>query len=153
MRRLDRRWWLAISVAVVALVAFVLSETVFSKPSEECKPVIDLLEFNSAQGKLIASKTDSDSPAVPSVAEDAVYQQWADGLAQRAEKVTEPNLANTSVQVAGLASQFVAKLPAARAAAQSQAPGAPAPQVIFEMSVLNQRILEGLDELSKACSK
>jgi hypothetical protein len=154
MRRLDRRWWLAIAVVVVAVAGFVLSETVFSRPSEECKPVLDLLEFNSAQGKLIASKGgDSGNPAVPSQAEDIAYQQWADGLAQRAEKVTDPNLANTAVQVADLASQFVAKLPGVRAAAQSRAPGAPAPPVVFEMSVLNQHIIEGLDELSKACER
>lgn len=154
MRQLDRRWWLAIAVVVVALVGFVLSETVLRRPSEECKPVIDLLQFNSDQGKLIASKAgDSDDAAIPSVAEDAVYQQWADGLAQRAERVTEPNLANTSVQVADLASQFVAKLPAVRAAAQNRAPGAPAPQVVFEMSVLNQRITDGLDQLAKACTQ
>jgi hypothetical protein len=154
MRSLDRRWWVAIAVAVVALVAFVLSNTVFGRPSEECKPVIDLLQYNSDQGKLIASKADdSDNPAVPSVAEDAAYQQWADGLAQRAQRVTDPNLANTSVQVAQLASEFVAKLPAVRTAAQSRAPGAPAPQVVFEMSVLNQRITDGLDQLAKACQK
>ncbi len=152
MRRLDRRWWVAIAVAVVALVALVLSETVFSRPSEECKPVIDMLEFNSAQGRLIASKTGDDT-ALPSVAEDAAYQQWADGLAQRAERVTDPNLANTAIQVADLASKFVAKLPSVRAAAQSRAPGAPAPEVVFEMSVLNQRITDGFNELSKACTK
>jgi hypothetical protein len=151
MRSLDRRWWLAIAVVVVAVVAFVLSETVFGRPSEDCKPVVEMLEYNSEQGRLIASKTDSEDTAIPSVAEDAVYQQWSDGMAQRAERVTEPNLANTAIQVADLTAQFVAKLPAARAAAQNRAPGAPAPPVVFEMSVLNQRITEGLDELANAC--
>jgi hypothetical protein len=153
MRRLDRRWWVAIAVAVVALAGFVLSETVFNRPSEACKPVLDLLQYNSDQGKKIAAKHGDNDPAIPTVAEDAAYQQWADGLAQRAEKVSDPNLANTSVQVADLASQFVAKLPAARAAAESHAPGAPAPPVIFEMSMLNQRIADGFDQLSKACNK
>jgi hypothetical protein len=154
MRSLDRRWWVAIGVVVVAVVALVLSETVFNRPSEECRPVLDMLEFNSAQGKLIASKTgDSDDPSVPSVAEDAVYQQWADGLAQRAEQVTDPNLGNTAVKVADLASQFVAKFPAVRAEIQTRAPGAPAPEVLYEMSFLNQRITEGFDELAKACQR
>jgi hypothetical protein len=152
MRRLDRRWWLAIAVVVVALVGFVLSETVFGRPSEDCKPVIEMLEYNSEQGRLIAAKAgDSDNAAVPSVAEDAVYQQWSDGMAQRAQQVTEPNLANSAVKVADLTSQFVAKLPAARAAATNSAPGAPAPRVVFEMDILNQRITQGLDELAKAC--
>lgn len=153
MRQLDRRWWLAIAVVIVAIGAFVLSETVFGKPSEECKPVLEMLEFNSAQARLIASKTDSDDPAVPSVAEDAIYQQWADGLAQRAERVTDPNLANTAIKVADLASQFVTKLPRMREEANAVAPGGPAPPIMYEMSMLNQRITEGFDQLSKACSR
>ena len=153
MRNLNRRWWLALAVAVVALVGFVLSETVFNKPSEECKPVIEMLDYNSAQGKLIASHADSDNPSVPTVAEDTAYQQWADGMAQRAEKVTDPNLASTAVQVADLASQFVTKLPRVRAEAENHAPGAPAPQVLYEMAVLNQRIEDGLDQLAKACRR
>jgi hypothetical protein len=151
--RLDRRWWIAIAVAVVAVVAFALSETVFRRPSEECRPVQELLEFNSAQSELIDSKSSDTDPAVPSVAEDAVYQQWADGLAQRAADVTEPNLASTAVQVADSASQFVAKLPRLRAESQSHADGAPAPAVWLEMSVLNHRIVEGLDQLSDACER
>jgi hypothetical protein len=151
--RLDRRWWIAIAVAVVAVVAFALSETVFRRPSEECRPVQELLEFNSAQSELIDSKSSDTDPAVPSVAEDAVYQQWADGLAQRAAEVTEPNLASTAVQVADSASQFVAKLPRLRAESQYHAQGAPAPAVWLEMSVLNHRIVEGLDQLSDACER
>ncbi len=91
MRSLDRRWWVAIGVVVVAVVAFVLSETVFSRPSEECRPVLDMLEFNSAQGRVdrVEIRRQRD-PAVPSVAEDAAYQQWADGLAQRAERGDRP---------------------------------------------------------------
>ena len=88
--RLDRRWWVAIGVAVVVVVALVLSNTVFNRPSEECKPVLALLEFNASQSELIASKASDTDPAVPTVAEDVAYQQWADGLAQRAEQVTEP---------------------------------------------------------------
>jgi len=149
--RLDRRWWVAIGVAVVVLVALVLSNTVFNRPSEECKPVLALLEFNSSQSELIASKASDTDPAVPTVAEDVAYQQWADGLAQRAEQVTEPNLANTAVQVADAASQFVAKLPRMRDESQNHAPGAPAPPVMFEMTILNQHITDGLKQLADAC--
>jgi hypothetical protein len=148
--KLDRRWWVAIGVAVVAVVAIVY--TVVRQPPEECRPVQALLDFNSSQSELIASKSgDSADSAVPSLAEVAAYQQWADGLAQRAGQVNEPSLANTAVQVADQASQFVAKLPRLRAETQARAPGAPAPPVVYEMSVLNQRITDGLDELAKAC--
>ena len=90
--RLDRRWWVAIGVVVVVAVALVLSNTVFNRPSEECKPVLALLEFNASQSELIASKASDTDPAVPTVAEDVAYQQWADGLAaaRRAGDGTQP---------------------------------------------------------------
>ena len=69
----------------------------------------------------------------------------------RAEQVTEPNLANTAVQVADAASKFVAKLPRMRDESQNHAPGAPAPPVMFEMTILNQHITEGLKQLADAC--
>ncbi len=122
----------------------VLSKTVFDGPSEECKPVLALLEYNKSQGELIDSKASDSDPAVPTVAEDAVYQQWADGMAQRAQQVTDPNLAATAIQVADAASQFVAKLPRMRSEAENHAPGAPAPPVWIEMTLLNQRIIDGL---------
>ena len=150
--RLDRRWWLAIGVAVAVAVVVLLSNTVFDGPSEECKPVKDMLDFNSSQGELIDSKASDSDPAVPTVAEDAVYQQWADGMAQRAQQVTDPNLAATAIQVADAASQFVAKLPRMRSEAENRAPGAPAPPVWIEMTLLNQRIIDGLHELADACS-
>jgi hypothetical protein len=148
--KLDRRWWVAIGVAVVAAVAAV-SYTVFDRPSEGCRPVVDLLDFNRSQAEHMASKT-GDEQGIPSVADDAAYQAWADGLAERAQKVTAPDLAQTSATVAKLANEFVGKLPVVRAQAQSRAPGAPAPPVAFEMAALNARISDNLAELAKACS-
>jgi hypothetical protein len=149
--KLDRRWWVAIGVAVIAAVAAVLSYTVFDRPSEGCRPVVDLLDFNRSQAEHVASKT-GDEQGIPSVADDAAYQAWADGLAERAQKVTSPDLAQTSATVAKLANEFVGKLPVVRAQAQSRAPGAPAPPAAFEMAALNARISEKLAELAKACS-
>jgi len=150
--KLDRRWWLAIAVVVAVAVVVLLSNTFFKGPSEECKPVQEMLDFNNAQGELIASKASDTDPAVPTVAEDAAYQQWADGLTQRAQQVTEPNLAGTAIEVADAANQFVAKLPRMRSEAENRAPGAPPPPVYLEMTLLNQRIVEGLDQLADACS-
>jgi hypothetical protein len=149
--KLDRRWWAAIGVAVVAVVAVVLSYTVFDRPSEECRPVKDLLDFNQAQAEHIASKA-GDEQGVPTVAEDAAYQAWADGLAERAQKVSSPDLAHRGTTVALLANEFVGKLPVLRAQTESRAPGAPPPPVAYEMMALNARITENLSELSKACS-
>lgn len=150
MSRLNRRWWVYLGVAVVAVTALVLSQTVFNRPSEECRPVLDLLAFNKQQTAAIAAKT-GDSEGVPSVAEDAAYAAWADGLAERAGKVTSPELATAAVEVAALANQFVVVLPKVRAQTQSRAPGAPAPPAAYEMSALNTRLVAGLAELSKSC--
>jgi hypothetical protein len=149
--KLDRRWWAAIGVAVVVAVAVVLSYTVFDRPAEGCRPVEDLLDFNRSQAEHMASKT-GDEQGIPSVADDAAYQAWADGLAERAQKVTSPDLAQRSATLAKLANEFVGKLPVVRAQAQSRAPGAPAPPAAFEMAALNARISDNLAELAKACS-
>ena len=148
--KLDRRWWVAIGVGVVAVVALVLSNTVFGQSSQDCGPVKELLEFNHSQAEHIAAKT-SDAEGVPTVAEEAAYQVWADGLAARAQNVSEPNLARTSTEVANLANEFTRKLSALRAQAESRAPGAPAPPAAYEMAALNTQISDHLAELSDAC--
>jgi cyanate lyase len=147
--RLDRRWWVAIGVAVVAIVAVVY--TVVRQPPEECRPVQALLDFNQSQGAVIEEKT-AGTEGVPSTADEAVYRVWADGLAERAQAVTSPDLVRTSAQVADLADQFVAKLPDLRAESQSRAPGAPTPPVVYELDALNKQISAKLAELSQACS-
>jgi hypothetical protein len=149
--KLDRRWWVAIAVAVVPVVALVLRYTVFAGPSEECRPVKDLLDFNRSQGEQIASKT-GDAQGIPTIAEESAYQAWADGMAERAQKVTSPDLARTATTVATLANEFVGKLSLVRSQADSRAPGAPAPPAVYEMAALNARISNNLEELAKACS-
>lgn len=144
---LDRRWWLAIGVAVVAVVA--LGYSILRQPPEECRPVQELLEFNRSQSETIEA---GGGEGLPTVAEEAAYREWADGLAERARNVTNPDLASTSVQVADLADQFVAKLSKLRSETQSRAPGAPAPPVAFEMAALNEQISRKLAELADACS-
>jgi hypothetical protein len=146
-----RPGWLAIGVVVVVAVALLLSYTVFDRPSEECRPVKDLLDFNRAQAEHIASKT-GEEQGLPTVADDAAYQAWADGMAERAQQVSSPDLARMGTTVANLANEFVEKLPVLRAQTESRAPGAPAPPVAYEMAALNARISANLEELSKACS-
>jgi hypothetical protein len=149
--KLDRRWWLAIGVAVVAAVALVLQYTVFDGPSEECRPVKDVLDFNRSQAEHIASKF-GDEQGVPTAAEESAYQAWADGLAERAQQVNSPDLARTAITVASLANEFVGTLSRVRAEAESRAPGAPAPPAVYEMAALNARISNNLAELKDACS-
>jgi hypothetical protein len=147
----SRRLWIYIGVVAVVAVALGVRYTVFGGPSEECRPVKDMLDFNRSQGEHIASKT-GDQQGIPTAAEDVAYQAWADGLAERAQKVNSPDLARTATTVATLANEFVGKLPQVRAQAESRAPGAPAPPAAYEMMALNARITQNLDELAKACS-
>jgi hypothetical protein len=147
MRRRPR-WILTISVVVIA-AGFALWSTFFDKTSEKCKPVIEMLNFNKSQAALIDSKGGT---GAPTVAEQTVYQQWADGLAERAQKVTDPELAAQATQLAQLANQFVIGLPRMRADTEARAPGAPAPVVVYEMSALSDQITALTNQLSKACS-
>jgi hypothetical protein len=148
--RLDRRWWIAIGVAVVAIVALVYSA--LRQPPEECRPVQDLLEFNQSQGELIRSKSEG-SDGLPTAADEVAYQAWADGLAERARNIETPELRFTATEVADLSASFVRKLPELRAASDAQAPGAPTPRVVYEMDALNDQIQRKLNELADACSK
>jgi hypothetical protein len=147
MRRRPR-WILTISVLVVA-VGIAVWTTFFNKPPEKCNPVTDLLNFNRSQSALISSKG---GDGAPNGAEQTAYQQWADGLAERAQKVTDPELAAQATQLAQLANQFVMGLPRMRADTEARAPGAPAPGVVYEMSALNDQITEHISQLSQACS-
>jgi hypothetical protein len=147
--RLDRRWWIAIGAAVVAVVG--LAYTVIRQPPQECRPVQELLDFNKSQAALIESKT-GDSEGVPTLADEAVYRAWADGLAERARQVTDPDLVRTSAQIANLADQFVTSMATLRTQTQSRAPGAPAPPAVYEMAALNDQISRNVAELSDACS-
>jgi hypothetical protein len=149
--KLDRRWWVAIAVVVVAVAALALRYTVFDGPSEECRPVKDMLDFNRSQAEHIASKT-GDEKGLPTMAEDVAYQAWADGLAERAQRVNSPDLARTATTVATLANEFVGKFAELRAQAESRAPGAAAPPAAYEMAGLDARINDNLAQLAKACS-
>ncbi|MGB3482570.1 MAG: hypothetical protein WBB07_10205 [Mycobacterium sp.] len=149
-QKLNRRWWIALACVVVAVTALVISETVLNRTSEACRPVVDLLEFNQAQADQIAQHTD-DSAELPTVADDVAYQQWADGMAQRAQAVTDPDLAGSAIRAADLAAQFVAKLPSLRAEADAYTPGAPTPALVHEMNFLNARLSQEITELNNAC--
>ena len=148
MRRRPPRWFLTISVVVVA-AGIAIWTTFFDKAPEKCKPVIDLLNFNKSQAALIDSKGGT---GTPTLAEDALYQQWADGLAERAQKVTDPELAAQATQLAQLANQFVAGLPRVRAETETRAPGAPPPAVVYQLSALSDQITAQTNQLSQACA-
>ncbi len=148
---LDRRWWIAIGVAVTAVIVVVVSRTFFGGPSEECRPVQDILAFNDQQNEHIASRIE-DNEGLPTPADDLAYQAWADGLAERAHNVTSPELAALSTDLAILADEFTRSLPTLRAQAESRAPGAPTPPEVYQLEAVNARIADKLSRLHDACS-
>jgi hypothetical protein len=149
--KLGRRWMFTIMAVVVAAGAFALSQFgVFGPSAEDCRPVKEMLEFNRSQGEQIAAKS-GDSEGIPTVAEEGAYQVWADGLAERAQSVHDPDLATDATQLASLSNEFVSKFGVLRAQSQARAPGAPAPPEAYQMSVLNSQITETLAKLSDAC--
>jgi hypothetical protein len=140
-----------ICAVVIAVVALAVSRLgLFGASSEECRPVEDLLAFNKSQAEQIASKT-ADSKGIPTLAEEGAYQAWADGLAERAQNVHEPELASDATRLASLAGEFVGKFSEVRVEAQSRAPGAPAPPAVYQMDALNSQIAESLSTLTDAC--
>ena len=117
------RWPLTASVLIIA-VAFGIWAAFFRGPSEKCKPVIDILEFNHAQAARVSEQPADPNNPVPTQAEDLIYQQWADGLAEQAQKVSDPDCRCRRFQLAQLASEFAAGLPGAGRGAAPCAGGA-----------------------------
>jgi hypothetical protein len=140
VRNLDRRWLVAIVILVI-VAGVVTWQTFFNKPSEECKPVRDILDFNHSQAQIIEKKTGDGAPPI------ADYQLWADGLTQRAEQVNSTDLSPHAIRLAELATQFVTKLPQV----QNPAPGQKAPPAAYEMSALNDQITGEIKQLSDKC--
>jgi hypothetical protein len=144
LQNINRRFLIYGAILLVAVIGVVLSETVFNRTPAECGPVHDLLEFNQEQTTLIEGKGDN--------ASIADYEAWADGLAERAGRVTDPKLASDAVRVSDFANKFVTRLPALRAQTNVQ-PGSdqPTPPIVYEMAAINTQISEGIKTLRAAC--
>lgn len=142
---MNRRWWVAAAVLVVVLVAVVISQTVFKEDSARCGPVREMLDFNSSQGEHIAAK--GGDP----VANLTAYQAWADGMADRAAKVEDPELATGALRLAQAADRFVRLLPQLPPPGADLPADAPAPPVVGEMAALNNQIGAQTNLLATAC--
>jgi hypothetical protein len=144
LRNLNRRFYIYGAILLVAVVALLWSEGVFTRTSEECKPVRDLLEFNQEQTRLIEEKGEDFAIAD--------YERWADGMAERAGRVTDPAYAADAVRVAEAANRFVIKLPDMRAQTNIHPDSQqPTPPIVYEMSALNAQISAGIQRLTAAC--
>ncbi|OBK43307.1 hypothetical protein [Mycobacterium kubicae] len=108
--RTKRRRWIA-GLFAVLLTAGIVETWLIHSESEPCRRVRALIDFNSSQQKHLHELTNfppagsSDEPTVPT---DADYQAWADGMQQRAAKVTTPQLAPHAQRAAELANKSLA---------------------------------------------
>jgi len=145
------RWKFTIAAVIVTVVGTLVYQFWFRRVPEGCAPVIELLDFNQRQSKLIGDKYGGDEAGIPSPAELDAYTAWADGLADRAGRVTAPNLVTPAVGVATAANDFVGKLK--EISATPHAPGAPTPPAVYQLSILNDQITADIGELTKACKR
>ncbi len=146
--KFNRRLIIWPAIIVLAAGILLIWETVFNKTPEECRPVRDLLEFNQTQAQQIADHEEQSGDD----ADVEEYRHWADGLAERAGKVTDPALASHAVRAAELASQFVDDLPRLRAVSESDPqPGDETPPIVYQMYAVNAQITDEIDELTEAC--
>ncbi|MFN8228273.1 MAG: hypothetical protein U0R18_16320 [Mycobacterium sp.] len=145
-----KRWRFTIAAVVIAVIATLVYQFWYRRVPAECKPVQELLSFNSAQSKVIDEKT-KDDQGLPNPDQLAAYTAWADGLADRAGKVTAPNLAQPAVELATLANKFVGKLELI--SSTPHAPGAPPPPEYYELTIINDQINEDIAQLKKACQR
>ncbi|MUL66110.1 hypothetical protein BOO86_16665 [Mycobacterium sp. CBMA 234] len=148
---LDRSWKIGVAVALTVVIGLLVWQTKFRGPTAECQPVREMLDYNKAQAVQIESKIDKNSKGIPTIAEETAYRAWADGMAERAQKVTANGVAVHAVQLATLASQFTSALDAYRIAAQGRAPGAPAPTEAYQLSAINAQITDEMKALNDAC--
>jgi hypothetical protein len=144
-----KRGKFTIAALLIAVVGGLVYQYWYKRVPEGCAPVVELLDFNQKQSKVIKDMSAGDKGGMPSADELRAYTAWADGLADRAGKVTDPKFVQQSVEVATSANDFVGKL--RQVSATPHAPGAPTPVAVYEMSILNDRISADLAALTKAC--
>ena len=149
-----RRRPVGITVLAVAIIAAAtLAWNYFSGPSSaDCAPVRELLAFNRSQTDSLNAKTQfpeqgsSEEATEPS---ELDYRTWADGLIDRASKVTAPELLDQAKALA----QTTDRLVRARVDLNDQttAPGAAPPPAALAVKGLYEEFEARLGQLSKSC--
>ncbi|WP_422744102.1 hypothetical protein ACN27E_20090 [Mycobacterium sp. WMMD1722] len=130
-------------VLAVGLVAGAVWWTFFRGPSsQECAPVRELLSFNKTQVDAMNAKTE------PS---DLDYRSWADGVRDRAQAVTEPDLAAAAEEVALTVDRLVRARADLDAQSKVIAPGAGPPPAAMVVTALNQQYQADVSRLAAAC--
>ena len=142
-------------VLVAVVVGGVIWWTFFRGPSStECTPVRDMLSFNKSRIEDFNAHTHDPKPGSGEQAtgpSSVDYRGWADGLADRAAKVSEPGLAEQARQVAETADRLVRSLLDFEAQAKATAPGAAMPPAGMAVTAFNEEFEAKVSRLAAAC--
>jgi cytoskeletal protein RodZ len=144
---------------VVVLVAVVVGSGIwwvfFRGPSSaDCAPVRELLSFNKTQIDALNAKThvpeagSYEAATQPSAFD---YQAWADGLADRAKKVTAADLAGQASDLAQTADRLVRARIDFDTQSEHTAPGAAAPPVGMAVIAFNDLFESQVKQLATTC--
>jgi hypothetical protein len=145
---------------LVALVAIAVATGIwwffFRGPSStDCAPVQELLSFNKTQIDAMNAKTHIPAPGSHEAATEPTaldYQAWADGLADRAAKVTAPDLAGQATELAQTADRLVRARIDFDAQSAHTAPGAPTPPAAMAVTAFNDEFEARVKKLATTCS-
>lgn len=148
-----------IQFTLLAVVVVVVGATLFhffSGPSDkDCAPVRELLSYNKTQIDAMNAKThvpekgSYDQATEPS---DMDYRNWADGLGDRAAKVSSPELGQQAKELAATANRLASARIDFNAQSKNTAPGAPPPPAAMVVSAFYDEFQQRVSQLAKACS-
>ena len=144
---------------VVVLVAILIGTGVwwvfFRGPSSsDCAPVRELLSFNRTQIERLNAKTHEPEPGSygsETLPSELDYRDWTDGLADRASKVSNPDLAAPARDMAQTADRLVRARLDYDAQAARTAPAAAAPASATVVKACNDQFEAQVRGLLQTC--
>jgi hypothetical protein len=125
-----------------------------SHSSAECAPVRELLSYNNTRIDTLNAKThipEEGSFEAATEPSDLDYQEWANGVGDRAQKVTADDLgaqARDAARTAGWLAQAMADY---SAQSKATAPGAQPPASGMVVKALNDQYGAQISKLSQEC--
>jgi hypothetical protein len=148
------RCWVAVACVLIATAGTAAAWRIHEQ-AQPCWAVRQLIDSNRTTQDGLKAKTyfppagSFDEPKVPT---DADYRAWADGLRQRADRVTAPGLAGHAHRAADLAREFLdeSKVVNDKTAQQPMGESRPPPEV-NDLANINREFVTELRALDQAC--
>jgi hypothetical protein len=122
--------------------------------SADCAPVREMLSFNKSRIDAMNAKTHYPTPGsyeATTEPSEFDYQSWADGMADRAAKVTATDLAGPAKELAQTADRFARALIDAGAQSKRTAPGGAAPPAVMAATAFDQQFQAEVKQLGTTC--